>query len=392
MIDASDLVFVKHWIESVIAKRAGRSIPVTVKHVINGLWENENCRPIVHKEIKTKDGYDLVITLPVKISHNDFLKKLDYFKDATGVQSIEHCKSGKAILLRFSNAKIKNKYAFGWDYPMSGDLPLPIGEDSTGNMITMDLADIVAVLIGGMMGGGKSGIIHVWLNCLLQLYNAPLIAVIDRKGVDFQYLKNHILLIEGTDDIFIKKTEAFLKGLIKEMDRRLELLKPYCFTKVQEFNEEFPEQALPYIVLVIDEMAQVKSEKAQECITTLLQMARCTGICQIYATQRPSATMFSKSSVGDIKANLRGRLCFEVASGIDSNIILDDYRAKDLPHNPGRAIWKVGRDFWEVQCPHIEKPSRNPEVLSRLNGIKPMKRVVLDYAKIEPPKGNRKGF
>jgi DNA segregation ATPase FtsK/SpoIIIE-like protein len=108
------------------------------------------------------------------------------------------------------------------------------------------------------------------------------------------------------------------------------------------------------IVLVIDELAELNHKPSQECLETLLRLCRATGIHIILATQRPDSTIFGNKKFGSCKANLIGRLCFQVADGVNSKIILDSTEAATLPNIPGRAIWKLGNKTTELQVPYLD--------------------------------------
>lgn len=109
-----------------------------------------------------------------------------------------------------------------------------------------------------------------------------------------------------------------------------------------------------YIVLIIDELAELKDKDAQEDLETLLRLCRASGICIVAATQRPNSKIFTSKSFGDAKANFTGRLCFQTISGIDSRIILDSSEGADLPAIPGRAYWRLGRELTEIQTPYFD--------------------------------------
>jgi S-DNA-T family DNA segregation ATPase FtsK/SpoIIIE len=159
-----------------------------------------------------------------------------------------------------------------------------------------------------------------------------------------------------------------LVRLVAEMRKRQALLKQSKCVNIQKYNNKY--DYMDYIVLIIDELAELTDAAAQENLETLLRLCRASGICIISATQRPSSTMFSKKSFGDCKANYRGRLCFQTADAVNSKIILDSVEAANLPNIPGRAIWKLDKPI-EVQTPYLDP--EKAEVL--LNAKLPPNRI-----------------
>jgi len=212
-------------------------------------------------------------------------------------------------------------------------LRMPLGRDVAGHQITADLARMPHLLIAGATGMGKS----VFLNTLLisLLYqNSPSdlrLILVDPKRVEFTSYNNipHLLAPVIVDPY---KTINSLKWLVAEMERRYKLMADHKVRFIQDFNKVNPTSKMPYIVLVIDELADLMAVSAREVeayICRLAQMARAVGIHLVLATQRPSVDVIT----GLIKANFPSRLAFAVTSGTDSRTILDTVGAEKLLGN-----------------------------------------------------------
>lgn len=341
------LTEIKNDIRSVLLPMFGREIPLAVSETIEALWE-EKKRPQIHDKKKTPTGYTYTIALPAGISFKDFYSKLDYFKDAAGGNkvNVSITQSGKMAILQITTNMLNDYFNYPYDYQREGTLPIPIGYSADGLEI-LDLAKHEHVLIGGTTGAGKSNIIHVIVNSLLSLGEPPIIILIDLKMSEYNYLSERVLLV--TD--LLMACQA-LERLVQEMRSRQLLLKNARCVDIGKYRKRGGK--LPYIVLVIDELAQLKNKDAQEDLEDLLSLARASGIRTIAATQRPSAQIFQKKSFGDAKANFTIRICFRTMSAIDSRIILDSGEGATLPKIPGRAYLRVGCDLTEIQTPYLD--------------------------------------
>ena len=225
-------------------------------------------------------------------------------------------------------------------------LPLFLGMDAEGTAIVEDLARMPHMLIAGTTGSGKSVCINTILASMLMTRSPHDVRMIlvDPKMVELQMFASvpHLELPVVTD---MKQATAVLLWAVEKMERRYELfrnagvkhLKGYNALgedKLRErlgedFNEERTPRHIPYIVVVIDEMADlmmVSKKEAEQAITRLAQKSRAVGIHVIVATQRPSTDVIT----GVIKGNLPSRIAFQVASKIDSRVILDAMGAEKL--------------------------------------------------------------
>ena len=236
-------------------------------------------------------------------------------------------------------------------------LPLALGKDVSGKIIVGDLADMPHLLIAGATGAGKTVCMNSLLTGLL-LSRTPeqmRLILVDPKTFEFQAYENlkHLVVPIITD---AKKVALGLRWAIKEMEKRYALFKKVKVRDIKGFNNRKVEEQtdlfgaaaidpetgepvekpksdipakLPYVVVVVDELAELMGEAQQEiepCIVRLAQLSRASGIHMILATQRPSVNVIT----GTIKANIPGRIAFQVAQGNDSRTILDTIGAEKL--------------------------------------------------------------
>lgn len=218
-------------------------------------------------------------------------------------------------------------------HAVKSPLSLPLGRDVAGLPISTNLIKMPHLLIAGATGAGKS----VFLNDLLisLLYqNSPAdlrLILVDPKRVEFSNYSDipHLLSPVIVDP---HKTINALKWLVVEMERRYRILADAKVREIGSFNSQNKEAKLPYIVLVIDELADLMAVSAREVeayICRLAQMSRAVGIHLVLATQRPSVDVIT----GLIKANFPSRIAFAVTSGTDSRTILDTVGADKLLGN-----------------------------------------------------------
>ncbi|MEI8031925.1 MAG: DNA translocase FtsK 4TM domain-containing protein [Chlorobiaceae bacterium] len=220
-------------------------------------------------------------------------------------------------------------------------LPIVLGKTIANEVYIADLAAMPHLLIAGATGAGKSVCINVILSSLLYACSPDKVkfVLIDPKRVElfqYQHLKNHFLMcFPGMEERIItdpQKAVFALRCVVKEMEMRYETLEKACVRNIGDHNRRFPDEALPYIVVVIDELADLMitaGRDVEEPITRIAQLARAVGIHLIVATQRPSVDVIT----GIIKANFPARIAFQVASRIDSRTILDGSGAEQLLGN-----------------------------------------------------------
>lgn len=249
-------------------------------------------------------------------------------------------------------------------------LPLALGKTIHNQDFIVDLAAMPHLLVAGTTGTGKSVCLNVILASLLyKIHPAEVkFVLIDPKLVElsiFRAIEKHFLakVPDESDAIIfdIKKAVSTLNALCVEMDKRLPLLQDAGVRNIAEYNEKFRARRLsaqkghrflPYIVLVIDEFADLIMTATKEVeffVMRLAQLARAVGIHLIIATQRPSVNVIT----GSIKANFPGRMSFRVASQMDSRTILDEIGAENLI-GKGDMLVSLGANATRVQCAYID--------------------------------------
>ena len=251
-------------------------------------------------------------------------------------------------------------------------LPIAIGKKIDNENYIVDLASMPHLLMAGATGQGKSvGLNAILVSLLYKKHPSQLkLVLIDPKKVElslYKRIENHFLAkLPGEDDAIItdtKKVVHTLNALCIEMDNRYDLLKEAGARNIREYNEKFVKrklnplkghQFLPFIVLVIDEFADLIMTAGKEIempIARLAQLARAVGIHLIIATQRPSVNIIT----GTIKANFPSRIAFKVSSKIDSRTILDMGGAEQLIGKGDMLISHHG-EITRLQCAFVDTP------------------------------------
>jgi S-DNA-T family DNA segregation ATPase FtsK/SpoIIIE len=252
------------------------------------------------------------------------------------------------------------------------ELPVALGKTISNETFVVDLAKMPHLLMAGATGQGKSvGLNAVLTSLLYKKHPAEVkFVLVDPKKVEltlFNKIERHYLakLPDSGDAIITDNTKVIntLNSLCVEMDNRYSLLKDAMVRNIKEYNDKFksrklnPENGhrfLPYIVLVVDEFADLIMTAGKEVetpIARLAQLARAIGIHLIIATQRPSVNVIT----GLIKANFPARIAFRVTSKIDSRTILDTQGADQLIGR-GDLLYTNGNDVVRVQCAFIDTP------------------------------------
>jgi len=252
------------------------------------------------------------------------------------------------------------------------ELPIALGKTISNETFVVDLAKMPHLLMAGATGQGKSvGLNAVLTSLLYKKHPAEVkFVLVDPKKVEltlFNKIERHYLAkLPDTEDAIITdnaKVVTTLNSLCVEMDNRYSLLKDAMVRNIKEYNEKFksrrlnPENGhrfLPYIVLVVDEFADLIMTAGKEVevpIARLAQLARAIGIHLIIATQRPSVNVIT----GLIKANFPARIAFRVTSKIDSRTILDTQGADQLIGR-GDLLYSNGNDVVRVQCAFVDTP------------------------------------
>lgn len=210
------------------------------------------------------------------------------------------------------------------------NLTICLGKDVSGQQVYYSISKMPHVLIAGATGSGKSIMIHTIIATLL-FSNSPdecKFIMIDPKRVELTMYNDIPHLISP---VIIENSEAVnaLKWVVGEMERRLKVLSEFSVRDIGGYNEKSGFQAMPYIVVVIDELADLMmttGNDVEKLIVRIAQLARATGIHLVLATQRPSTDIIT----GSIKANVPTRIAFGVATQVDSRVILDTGGAEKL--------------------------------------------------------------
>jgi len=251
-------------------------------------------------------------------------------------------------------------------------LPIALGKKIDNENFIVDLASMPHLLMAGATGQGKSvGINAVLVSLLYKKHPSQLkFVLIDPKKVElsiYKTIEKHFLAkLPGEEEAIItdtKKVVHTLNALCIEMDNRYDLLKEAGCRNIREYNEKFaarklnPEkghQFLPFIVLVVDEFADLIMTAGKEVempIARLAQLARAVGVHLIIATQRPSVNIIT----GTIKANFPARIAFKVSSKIDSRTILDAGGAEQLI-GKGDMLVSYNGELVRLQCAFVDTP------------------------------------
>ncbi len=227
-------------------------------------------------------------------------------------------------------------------------LVIPLGLDVSGKPKVADIGKMPHVLIAGQTGSGKSVLLNSWIASFLfrTTPNEVKLILVDPKRVEMTQYNNlpHLLTPVIVEP---EKVVSALKWAMGEMDRRYKLFAQVGARNIDNYNELSGFQSLPYIVIFVDELADIilfKPAEVEDCICRLAQMARATGIHLVIATQRPSVDVLT----GLIKANIPSRISFAVSSMVDSRVILDGPGAEKL----------LGRGDMLYIPPDQAKPSR----------------------------------
>ncbi len=255
------------------------------------------------------------------------------------------------------------------------ELPLALGKNISNETFVVDLSKMPHLLMAGATGQGKSVGLNAVLTSLLYKKHPSEVkfVLVDPKKVEltlFNKIERHYLAkLPDTDEAIITHNKAVIKtlnSLCIEMDNRYEMLKNAMCRNIKEYNAKFKQRKLnpdsgniflPYIVLIIDEFADLIMTAGKEVetpIARLAQLARAVGIHLIIATQRPSVNVIT----GLIKANFPARVAFRVTSKIDSRTILDSGGADQLI-GKGDMLYTQGNELIRIQCAFVDTPEIN---------------------------------
>lgn len=316
--------------------RKGQEIPGAVMDTFDnlGYTTKDGRKPLLVAKKKTSYGWHLVFNLPPGISFGKVKRHREYFADAT--KGWVNMSWDGRLHMDIYTGHMPSNLVYSWDpAPYSKlSLPLPVGISQQG-LEVIDLAEAPHLLIAGVPGFGKSNFLHVLIHSVL---SSARVAIIDMKRLEFAYLREHCALARDEQEAI-----ALMNSLNREMERRITALEASNVVKVQDYKGD----DMPFIVLVIDELAEIRDEKVLGLIDRIVRLARAVGISVVGATQRPS----TKVLPGDTRAMFAARICFQVADELNSRMVLGEScpQAAQLPGVKGRAIYKFGLVEKEVQ-------------------------------------------
>jgi S-DNA-T family DNA segregation ATPase FtsK/SpoIIIE len=317
--------------------RRGNEIPGAILDTFDNLGyvTKDNRKPVLVAKRKTDYGWHLVFHLPPGIAFSEVRKHREYFENATN-SWIDLKWMGGKLQMNIQSGTLPTSLPYSWAQDEYRDLclPIPIGMAQQG-LEVLDLAESPHLLIAGVPGFGKSNFLHVLIHSLL---DRALIGIVDMKRLEFHYLRKYCALARNEGEAL-----GLMLALNKEMERRIDILEKAGCVKVQDYKGE----DMPFIVLVIDELAELGDETVLYYLDRLVRLARAVGISVVAATQRPSTKVIN----GDTRAMFQARLCFQVADELNSRMVLGETcnLAAWLPGIKGRAIYKFGLAEKEVQ-------------------------------------------
>ena len=331
--------------------RPGRELVAMTEDVFMAKW-HEGYRPIILKHAATDNGRWMMIHLPAGLTYSEFNKAAEAVSDYTkAVVTVE--RKGDRITLEITRRN-DNTYPFTLDGAdkWKGRLPIPIGYTAQGRLIVKDLVDS-DMLVAGQKRYGKSNFLHVVANSLL-LTRPVEMYIIDLKVLEFSYLKEYVTL--ATDP---EQATKLLKRISGKMVRRLRQLERQNAVKIQDVNN------MNHIVLIIDELAELSVAKdATVELNRIMRLGGAPGISVVCATQRPSSTVHKNFT--DSRALFGANMCFWVRDRVNSEIVLDNGLASELPRVRGRAIFQSDIQQ-EVQVMSLPvSPEDRPGILQQL--------------------------
>ncbi|SHH86105.1 FtsK/SpoIIIE domain-containing protein [Desulfosporosinus lacus] len=300
------------------------------------LQNKEGQRPILRKKHPTDNGIDYVFALPAGVDRSDFERERHYFESYLN-SIVEFEAQGRKLILKTYKANFKKKIPFDFNPSLYPEMfaPFPVGKTPDGKTLVEDLYNLPHMMVGGQTGYGKTSfLLVVMVACLL---SGVKVSVVDRKGVDFPRFAPWVNLALTDAD-----TEVLLQQHIQEMHRRQRILREAECQNFAEYAEHYND--LPYLVLFIDELTQIRNKACFEAIGDMSVLSRVSGISMILATQKPGAKIWDGFT--DVRSQLSGAMCFRVRDQTDSQIVLGsgNTRGAELPKIKGRAVWNNDQD------------------------------------------------
>ena len=323
--------------------RKGYETPAAILDTIDILYPLDKPRPLPIRNgiIKTKNGWHMIFTLRPGTNFSMLKNQQEYFEDACRLPVTLEKKGGYAHMTIYEQG-MEKFYPFEWDhsqYPKMY-LPIPIGISQKG-LEVLDLSKAPHLLVAGETGYGKSTLIYNIIHSLLPIAK---IAIVDLKRLQYSYLKKYVALAKKEED-----TLTLLQALNKEMERRIDLLEDAEVEKIQNYKGD-----LPFIVLIIDEIAEIQDKDIIYFIDRLARLARAVGISIVAATQRPSKKL--KVFQENTRDMFAARVCYLMPDEVSSRLVLGETcsMAAQIPEIPGRGIYKYGITLKTVQTMFLD--------------------------------------
>ncbi len=366
---------VKEGLKYIWLHRKGNEAHAAVSDAIDALYGNK-LKPLIMRKYKTGDALTLDISLPPGLAYADIKKKESIFADAVG-GTARVDKRGRKVTMQISTNEIKKEYPYAFDPAVHKDsLPIHFGFSAIGPVVR-DLTMMPNLIIAGHPGAGKSNFIHTLIMDLLLNKATPVhVSVFDFKRLEYSYLKEHALIVTEID-----LARHVFTSMNQHLTRRLDILECAGVVNLHEYIES-GHYDLPFIVLIIDELAEMQDEECQTMLNRILRLGRAAGFCVVCATQRPSSTIFK--AFGDSKAMFAGTMCFHVRDAINSQMVLDNDHAALIPQIKGRGIFQWD-DELEVQTMHLPV-SKAKKMLKDIKPVEVMTVVNLESQKRLPPR------
>ncbi|WP_088227838.1 FtsK/SpoIIIE domain-containing protein [Desulfosporosinus sp. FKB] len=305
---------------------------ITATHLQN----KEEQRPILIKEHKTDSGIDYVFALPAGVDRTDFEANRHYFESyLNSIVEIEV--KGRRLILKTFKGEFPKEIKFNFDPALYPDMiaPFPVGVTPDGKTLVEDLYSLPHMMVGGQTGFGKTSFLLVLMVAFL--LKGIKVSVVERKGVDFPRFSPWVNLALNDSE-----AEELLRFHVEEMHRRQGILREAGAQNFAEYCENHDD--LPYLVLIADELTQIRSKVAFQAIGDLSVLSRVSGISMILATQKPGAKIWDGFT--DVRSQLSGAMCFHVRDQADSQIVLGsgNTRGAELPKIKGRGVWNNDLD------------------------------------------------
>lgn len=359
-------------------------IPNIVKFTIENIWSNYDLKPLIVETKRNKENTDFVFIIHLPhgiISYNDFKEKEQYFKDAINGEVIISRK-GNSFTLEVLSKKLEINYKYEFDYEECDNmlLPIPIGYStrSTNKPIVKDLSKMYSMLISGLPRTGKSNIIHNMItSLLLSRNNDCFICCIDYKESEYAiYLNNYGILATNEYEAF-----TLLTRLNLELDKRKKLIRG----KYVKIHDMPPAERPPFIVVVVDEITEIQNKEIQFLLNRLPRLGGGFGFITIVATQKPSSKTFRSGNFTELRSLMDSRICFNVRSAEDSQMVLNNSKAMELPKIQGRCIFQWDEEI-QIQTMYID-PKKINKILME-GGVTPIydrnPKVVYGYEDVKP--------